>query len=98
VGVHSFVLVLTCGAALLALWILTRFVDFGPRSMFWAAVHVVIAIVLLRSVPYLVQAVSSSTLPAAPLVALFGLALPMFVYTFLSGGWITRLAMGMLRR
>ena len=97
-GVHAFVLVLTCGAALLALWILARFVDFGPQSMLWAALHVVTAIALLRLVPLLVEAVSSSTLPAARFVALFGLALPMFVYTFLSGGWVTRLAMGMLRR
>jgi len=87
-GVHAFVLVLTRGAALLALWILARFVDFGPRSIFWVAVHVGTAIVLLRLVPYPVGAISSSTIPAARYVAVFGFALPMFVYAFLSGGWV----------
>jgi hypothetical protein len=96
--IHTFVLVLSLGGALLAMWILARFVDFGPRSIFWAALHVVLAIVLLRFVFYPVHAVSASKLPAARLVALFGLALPMFVYAFLSGGWMTRLAIGTLRR
>jgi hypothetical protein len=96
-SIHAFVFVLTCGAALLALWILARFIDFGPQSIVWAAVHLVIAMVLLRLVPYPIEALSSSTIPAARFVALFGLALPMFVYIFLSGGWVTRLAMGRLR-
>jgi VIT1/CCC1 family predicted Fe2+/Mn2+ transporter len=30
-------------------------------------------------------------------VCAFGVALPLFVYAFLSGGWVTRLSMGLLR-
>ena len=69
-----------------------------PRAAldFWAAVHVVIAIVLLRLVP--IGAITSSPIPAARYVAVFGLALPMFVYAFLSGGWVARAAIGMLPR
>jgi len=98
VAAQSFVLVLTCGAALLALWILTRFVNFGPRSIVWAIVHVIIACVLLRLVPSTLDSASSSSIPAAPYITVFGLALPLFVYAFLSGGWVARSAMGLLRR
>ena len=96
-GAHFFVLVLTCGAALLALWILARFTNFGPQTIFWAIVHVVVAYALLRLVPFAIHATASSSIPAARYVTVFGLALPLFVYAFLSGGWVTRLAIGMLR-
>jgi hypothetical protein len=97
VGAQAFVLALTCGAALLALWILGRFVNFGPRSLVWAMVHVIIACVSLRLVPFALNSTSSSSMPAARYVSVFGLALPLFVYAFLSGGWLTRLAIGLLR-
>jgi hypothetical protein len=98
VDAHAFVLVLTCGAALLALWILMRFVNFGPRSVVWAVVHIVLACVILRVVPYALEAGNTSSVPAARYINVFVLALPAFVYAFLSGGWVARLAMGMLRR
>jgi hypothetical protein len=97
-GAHLFVLAMTCGAALLALWILARFTNFGPQTIVWAIVHVVVAYALLRLVPFVVDATTSSSIPAARYVTVFGVALPLFVYAFLSGGWVTRLAMGMLRR
>jgi hypothetical protein len=97
-GAHAFVLVLTCGAALLALWILARFVNFGPQSVVWTIIHVVIAYSLLRLVPFALDATKASGMPAVRYVNVFGLALPMFVYAFLSGGWVARVAMGMLRR
>jgi hypothetical protein len=95
---HAFALTLTCGAALLALWIIARFADFGPRTVVWAIVHVVVAYALLRLVPIAIHATTSSSIPAARYVTVFGLALPLFVYAFLSGGWVARVAMGMLRR
>ena len=97
-GTQAFVLALTCGAALLALWILTRFTNFGPRSLVWAIVHVIVACVLLRLVPSTLDSTSTSSFPAARYVTVFGLALPLFVYAFLSGGWVARSAMGLLRR
>jgi hypothetical protein len=95
---HTFLLVMTCGAAVLALWIIARFAGFGPRSFRGALAHVVAAMILLRLVlPTALDAIGTSGLPAAPYIQLFGLALPLFVYAFLSGGWVTRLAVGQMR-
>ena len=91
-------LLLTCGAALLALWIIARFTSFGPRSVGWAAAHVVVAIVLLTVLlPPAIDAVGASGIPAATYFQVFGVALPLFVYAFLSGGWVTRAAIDLLR-
>jgi hypothetical protein len=97
-GIHAFVLALVCGAALLALWIIARFTNFGPRSVIWAIVHVVAACVLLRVVRFPLAAIGGSGIPAAAYVQLFGVALPLFVYGFLSGGWVGRAALGSLDR
>jgi hypothetical protein len=97
-GVHGFVLTLSCGAALLALWIMARFANFGPRSVVWAVVHVIIACVVLRLLPLAFDAIRASGIPASAYVELFGVALPLFVYAFLSGGWVGRAALGLLRR
>ena len=95
---HTFVVILACGAALLALWIIARFTNFGPHSIVGAVVHVLAASVLLSLVlPSALDAVISSGIPAAAWVQLFGLALPVFTYVFLSGGWFTRAAIGQLR-
>ena len=94
---HAFVLLLTCGAGLLALWIIARFTSFGPRSVAWAAVHVVAAVVLLTLLlPPAIDAVGGSGIPAATYVQVFGVALPLLIYAFLSGGWIARAAIDLL--
>jgi hypothetical protein len=94
----AFTLLLVCGAASLALWIIARYTDFGPRSVRGAIVHVVAAIVLLTVLlPPVIDAVGASGVPAATYVQVFGVALPPLVYAFLSGGWVTRLALGLLR-
>jgi hypothetical protein len=98
VGVHAFVLILTCGAALLACWIMARYTNFGPQSVVWAVVHVVIACVVLRLLPFVLDAIRGTGIPAVAYVELFGLALPLFVYAFLTGGWVGRAALGLLRR
>jgi hypothetical protein len=98
VSVHAFVLTLTCGAALLALWVMARYTNFGPRSVGWAIVHVVIACVVLQLLPFALDAVRATGIPAVAYFELFGVALPLFVYAFLSGGWVGRAALGLLRR
>jgi hypothetical protein len=98
VSVDAFVLFLICGAALLALWIMARYTNFGPRSVGWAIVHVVIACVVLQLLPFALDAVRATGIPAVAYVELFGVALPLFIYAFLSGGWIGRAALGLLRR
>jgi hypothetical protein len=98
VSPEAFTLLLVCGAASLALWIIARYGDFGPRSVAGAIVHVVAAMVLLTVLlPPAIDAVGASGIPAATYVQVFGVALPLFVYAFLSGGWVTRAAIGLLR-
>ena len=96
---YAFTIVLTCGSALLALWIIARYTDFGPRSIVGAIVHVVAAMVLLMVVLPAGPATRSaaSGLPARVYVQVFGVALPLLVYAFLSGGWVTRAAISQLR-
>jgi hypothetical protein len=96
-SVQVFVLALVCGSAALALWVLARFTNFGPRTFFWAIAHVLLAMVLLRLVSFPLHAINAMGLPAAGFIGAFGVALPLFVYAFLSGGWVTRLAIGLLR-
>jgi hypothetical protein len=98
VNVQVFLYLLMAGSAAIALWILVRHAGFGPRSLFWAGVHAVVAYCLLRLVPAVLPALGSDESVAFRYVTAFGIALPMFVYGFLSGGWVTRAAMGLLRR
>jgi hypothetical protein len=94
----TFMLFLLVGAAALAFWIIVRYSGFGPQTVVRAIVHVIVAIVLLHLLlPVGLDAVDSAGVPAADYVQVFGVALPLFVYAFLSGGWTTRAAMGLLR-
>jgi hypothetical protein len=94
----SFGLALMVAAALLALWILWRYAGFGPKSMLWAAVHAILACAVLRSVPYALDRIGTSGPTTIEYIEIFGIALPALIYGFLSGGWITRVALGLLRR
>jgi hypothetical protein len=94
----TFMLFLLVGAAALAFWIIVRYSGFGPQTIVRAIVHVIVAIVLLHLLlPVGLEAVDAAGVPAADYVQVFGVALPLFVYAFLSGGWTTRAAMGLLR-
>jgi hypothetical protein len=94
----AFTHVLVVAAALLALWIMMRYSGFGPHTLVRAIAHVIVATLLLRLLlPVGLDAVDASGVPAADYVQVFGVALPLFVYAFLSGGWITRAAMALLR-
>ena len=96
-SVHAFVLALLGGGAALALWILARYSSFGPRTLFWAIVHVLAAMALLQLVSVPLGLVNASGVPAARFFCAFGVALPLFVYAFLSGVWVTKLSIGLLR-
>jgi uncharacterized membrane protein YwaF len=90
--------VIVAGSAALALWIFARFSRFGPQTLLWAGVHVVIACVVLRLLPFALDAIRASRMPAAPYIAVLGVTLPLFVYAFLTGSWVGRAALGLLRR
>jgi hypothetical protein len=98
VNAQTFGLALIVGSALLAFWILWRHAGFGPRSILWAAAHACVACVLLRSVPYAFNRIGTDGTSTIVYIEIFGIALPTLVYGFLSGGWVTRVALGLLRR
>ncbi|HEY7207143.1 MAG TPA: hypothetical protein VH416_02790 [Gaiellaceae bacterium] len=90
-NLHTFAIALALAAGLLALWILVRFETAGPRTVVAAFANVVLAILVLRLVvPTVMGAVQHRGLPADKFVAAFGVALPGFVYAFLSGAWTMR--------
>jgi hypothetical protein len=94
----AFMLFLLVGSALLAFWIIVRYSGLGPQTVVRAISHVIVAMVLLRVLlPVGLDAVDAAGVPAADYVQVFGVALPLFVYAFLSGGWTTRAAIGLLR-
>lgn len=81
----TFALVLTAGAALLALWIDTRLPKLAPLTMRRVFLHVGAALLTLRLIP-------GATSDVMIYVALFGVALPALVYSFLTAIWFIRLA------
>lgn len=97
VTAQGFGVALMVGAALLALWILWRYSRFGPRTIFWSLAHVIVACVLLRLLPLAFPEADSNDVSVTPYIEVFVLALPALVYAFLSGGWLTRVAIGLLR-
>jgi hypothetical protein len=81
----TFALVLTAGAALLALWIDTRLPKLAPASMRRVFVHVGAAVLTLQVIP----GAGSNTMIY---VVLFGVVLPALVYSFLAAIWFIKLA------
>jgi hypothetical protein len=85
----TFALVLTAGAALLALWIDTRLPKLAPASMRRVFLHVGAAMLTLHLIP-------GANSNAMIYVAVFGVALPALVYSFLTAIWFIRLAQSAL--
>ncbi len=85
----TFALVLTAGAALLALWIDTRLPKLAPASMRRVFLHVGAAMLTLHLIP-------GANSNAMIYVAVFGVALPALVYSFLTAVWFIRLAQSAL--
>jgi hypothetical protein len=92
----AFIACLVVAAALLAGWILVRFERTGPRSLTVAALIWAAAAGLIFAIPALVEGVFAAGLPEAPVLVVFGLALPIFTYFFLAGGWFMRTLMRFL--
>lgn len=95
---HTFAVALAGGAALLALWVVMRFPSFGARTLAASAVHVLVSIVVLRLMPYGMDAVQGHGMPGGMYIAAFGVSLPALVYAFVSGGWVARAAAGQISR
>jgi hypothetical protein len=95
VGSNGFVLILTLGAAALALWFDYRFPSLSPRSMGGAVLAVVAAGIALNLTLPLAVAMIGGSFPM-PLIGIMGLILPGLALTFLSAVWIIKVALSAL--
>jgi len=85
-----FVCLMLVGAVTLAAWTMVRFRHLGPHTMSGGFFAMMLAFALISGLPAFVGAVFAARLPEPRLVVLFGLALPIFTYFFLAGGWFIR--------
>jgi hypothetical protein len=92
---HNFLLSLGVGSGLLAIWFVVRFPNATPKDFPRALLHVVAALVLGPMTAELAVLVWNR---GFPLAAIFGILLPLLVYTFLSGAWVFKLATDTFQR
>jgi hypothetical protein len=88
---HTFVLTLVVASAVLAFWCGARFPTFGPTTFTFGVLHLFAGLAAVRAISPLTNAVKPFAGELAPLIASFGIALPLFTYAFLTGLWVTRL-------
>jgi hypothetical protein len=88
---HSFVLVLVGASAVLAFWLGARFPGLGPTSFSFAVLHLLCGFAGVRAISGLTNAAVAFSPNVARFLAPFGIALPLFIYAFLTGFWLTRL-------
>jgi hypothetical protein len=79
-------------AAALALWVMARFPQRGPKSIVSAAGVLVVALALGHVAPTGIRALAG--LPYGVYVALLGCVLPIFFSICLAIGWLTRAFLG----
>jgi hypothetical protein len=97
VSLGVFIIVLTLGAAALALWTVLRFPKLGPETLGGALLQVCVA---LAAGAFLVPAGMRSALsfdpPTGPMLAIFAVVLPGLSYLFLATLWAMRVLQQML--
>jgi uncharacterized membrane protein len=94
---HNFLLALGVGSALLAFWFIIRFPERTPSSFVRALAHVCVAMLLGAIVPDVIGLLNQWGF-GPTLAALFGVLLPVLVYTFLSAAWVLKLTHDTLQR
>ena len=87
---EMFLLALGIGAALMAFWFVARFPDRGPQNFKVAMMHVFAALAIGWFTPAAFGYVIAFGRVAA-MPAIFGLLLPVLVYSFLSVAWFMKL-------
>ena len=80
----------TCGAAALAIWMIARFPDRGPRGVGRCFLHVVTAFGVAALVPRVIERVSELVGGSSILVATLLVILPALLYMFLATLWLFR--------
>jgi uncharacterized membrane protein YhaH (DUF805 family) len=85
VSIHTFMLLLATGAALLAAWIVVRFPRFQPSTGAGITVALIGAAATLTGVPHTIAFLG---VPLGPLGVIFLVVLPALTYVFLVAAWI----------
>jgi hypothetical protein len=88
---HSFVVVLVAASAVLALWVGARFPTLGPHRLAYAVLHLFCGFAAVVAIPGLTDAALGLSADVAKYLVPFGVALPLFTYSFLTGLWLLRL-------
>ena len=98
-SVNEFLVVLTVGAAALALWINFRFPSLAPEGIWMAVLHVGAAILAGQVLlPGLLEVMPEANPVVRALLTTFVLGLPALVYALLASIWVIRIAQGALLR
>jgi len=84
------------GAAALALWVHVRFPSLAPETLRAGIAHLVLAIVIGQLAMVPLGALLDPSAPQRTMSGLFGLGLPVLVYSFIAGLWMLRLCQRML--
>ena len=63
----------------------------------WLLSAIAACVLLQVLLPTAMDAIGASGLPVTMYISVFGVALPLLVYAFLSGGWMLKVAVGLLR-
>jgi len=91
--IETFLIALGIGSALIAFWIALRFPDRQPGDFKRAMFHVFAALAIGWMTPNIFgYVVSFGRVAAMP--AIFGILLPVLIYSFLSVAWFLKLAHG----
>jgi hypothetical protein len=99
VSLGTFIIVLTLGAAALALWTVVRFPKLGPQTLAGALLQVALALAAgWLLVPVGMQQALALDRPTGPIVAIFFFALPSLGYLFLTSLWAMRLLQDLISR
>ena len=96
--IYGFVMVQAVGAALLALWLVTRFPDQGPTSLRGALLQLGASMLVGWVLTPLTTFTVGSGLPAAAFLAAFLIVLPGLVYIFVAWAWMVKVLQGALGR
>jgi hypothetical protein len=97
INVQAFLLALGVGAAFIAFWVALRFPDRQPGDFRVAMFHVFAALAIGWMTPDIFgYVISFGRIAAMP--AIFGILLPVLVYSFLSVAWFLKLAHGAIGR
>lgn len=89
-SVQTFVTILCVGAAALALWIVVRLPQLGPRDLRRALLHILLSIALGYAVSPLIRGITAIGVPGPAYVGTFAIALPALTYMFLAAAWLMR--------